>query len=96
MGPTSVQKHNGLLNNNNNNNAAPSLLGGQPPQSSSSGHKTPCVCGVFLSSQIPKGVGKQPTGYAALLHEQDEPAACNALGVKTCTNKCLEIVSVVY
>ncbi|XP_060871921.1 follicle cell protein 3C-1-like isoform X3 [Metopolophium dirhodum] len=60
---------------------------------SSSTTKTPCICGVFLSSQITKGSKKQPTGYAALLHEQDEPAPCNALGVKTCTNKCLEIIA---
>ncbi|CAH1736571.1 follicle cell protein 3C-1 [Aphis gossypii] len=59
----------------------------------SSTPKTPCICGVFLSSQITKTGNKQPTGYAALLHEQDEPAPCNTLGVKTCTNKCLEIIA---
>ncbi|XP_060849392.1 follicle cell protein 3C-1-like isoform X2 [Rhopalosiphum padi] len=59
----------------------------------SSTAKTPCICGVFLSSQITKVGNKQPTGYAALLHEQDESAPCNALGVKTCINKCLEIIA---
>ncbi|XP_050548953.1 follicle cell protein 3C-1 [Daktulosphaira vitifoliae] len=54
---------------------------------------TPCTCGVFLSSQFTKGSGKQPNGYATLMHEQDEPATCNALGIKTCTNKCLDIIA---
>ncbi|XP_050438145.1 follicle cell protein 3C-1 [Adelges cooleyi] len=54
---------------------------------------TPCTCGVFLSSQFTKGSGKQPSGYAALMHEQDEPATCNALGIKTCTNRCLDIIA---
>ena len=66
-----------------------SSSGAQPPSTA----KTPCSCGVFLSSQITKVGNKQPTGYAALLHEQDEPAPCNAMGVKTCTNKCLEIIA---
>lgn len=58
--------------------------------------KIPCTCGVFLSSQFTKGSGKQPNGYAALMHEHDDPASCNALGVKTCTNRCLEIVSILF
>lgn len=98
---TPAQKHNEMqLNNNYEPSAA------QPPQPllGNSKHqplvasnvKTPCTCGVFLSSQISKGTGssKQPAGYAALMYEQEEPATCNTLGVKTCTNKCLEIVSV--
>lgn len=79
-----VQKLNDMINH------AP----GPSHTQSLSSQKTPCTCGVFLSSQISKGSSKQPIGYAALVHEQDEPAACNALGVKACTNKCLEIVSI--
>ncbi|CAI6362504.1 unnamed protein product [Macrosiphum euphorbiae] len=83
-----VQKLNEMLNH------APAVKPLPFAQSlSSSNTKTPCICGVFLSSQITKGSKKQPTGYAALLHEQDESAPCNALGVKTCTNKCLEIIA---
>lgn len=106
--PTGAQKHHGN-GTPNGGNAAPTLpplpplptlpplpafpsllLGGPSPA-----HRTPCVCGVFLSSQVAKGAaGKQPTGHAALLHEHDEwTGPCNALGTKTCTNKCLEIVS---
>lgn len=60
--------------------------------------KTPCVCGVFMSGQIGKGVSKltQPTGYAVLEHEHGDSAPCNALGAKTCANKCLEIVSIFF
>ncbi|VVC36444.1 Hypothetical protein CINCED_3A019087 [Cinara cedri] len=68
------------------------LLGQGAPTS-----KTPCMCGVFLSSQIGKGADKQsqPTGYAALVHEHDDPVPCNKLGAKNnnyCANKCLEII----
>lgn len=83
-----VQKHNGLLSHHA---AVPGLQSGAESPSTSFNQKTPCTCGVFLSSQIVKG--KQPSGYAALMHEQDESTACNSLGVKACTNKCLEIVS---
>lgn len=77
------------------------LLGRSPPSQMDVQQrtpKTPCMCGVFLSSQINKGAGKQnqPVGYAALIHEHDDPAPCNALGVKACANKCLEIVSFLF
>ncbi|XP_022160860.1 follicle cell protein 3C-1 [Myzus persicae] len=89
-----VQKQNEMLNHAPAVKPLPfegSSSGAQSLPSSTT--KTPCICGVFLSSQITKGSKKQPTGYAALLHEQDEPASCNALGVKTCTNKCLEMIA---
>jgi len=88
-----VQKQNEMLNHVPAVKPAAAPFPGSSSGAQSSTAKTPCICGVFLSSQITKGSKKQPTGYAALLHEQDEPASCNALGVKTCTNKCLEIVS---
>ena len=103
---TPAQKHNEMLQPVKNYASQAAAAAAQPPQtllgngnkqqpSAASNAKTPCTCGVFLSSQISKGAAsKQPVGYAALMYEQEDPAPCNALGVKTCTNKCLEIVSV--
>ncbi|XP_025419992.1 follicle cell protein 3C-1 [Sipha flava] len=87
-----VQKLNDMINHVPGVQTLPGSPGSGHTQSMSN-QKTPCTCGVFLSSQITKGSSKQPTGYAALVNEQDEPAACNALGVKACTNKCLEIIA---
>lgn len=52
----------------------------------------PCTCGVFLSNQFVKGSPEQPKGLAALLQEQDSHYPCNAIGVKQCTNKCLDSI----
>lgn len=53
-------------------------------------NQTWCTCGVFLNGQFKRG--QQPTGNAALLHEQDSMYPCTPLGQKQCTNKCLETV----
>lgn len=54
----------------------------------------PCTCGVFLSGQFVKGSQDQPKGYPALLQEQEQTFPCTNLGNKQCTNKCLDIVSI--
>lgn len=56
------------------------------------GGQQPCTCGVFLSGQFTKGSSDQPKGLPALVHEQETTYACNALGNKQCTNKCLDAV----
>lgn len=56
----------------------------------------PCTCGVFLSGQFVKGSQDQPKGYPALLQEQEQTFPCTNLGNKQCTNKCLDIVSILF
>lgn len=55
-------------------------------------NQTTCTCAVFLSDQFKKGSSEPPTGYPALLHEQDSMFPCTPFGSKQCTNKCLESV----
>lgn len=55
-------------------------------------NQTYCTCAVFLSGQFTKGSNQPPLGNPALLHEQENVMACNPLGSKQCTNKCLETV----
>lgn len=55
-------------------------------------NQTYCTCAVFLSGQFVKGSNQPPIGNPALLHEQENVMACNPLGSKQCTNKCLETV----
>lgn len=56
----------------------------------------PCVCGVFLTGQFVKGSRDPPRGNAALLHENSDPLPCNPFGNKQCTNKCLDLVSIMH
>lgn len=92
---TPAQKFNEMLTHVPGAQPLPMLLPNNVElQQSLSDQKSPCVCGVFLSSQFTRGSGKQPVGSAALMHEYDEAFACNVLGVKTCTSKCLDIVSI--
>lgn len=56
-------------------------------------NQTNCTCGVFLSGQLVRGPKSQPIENAVLLHEQDILVPCTPMGQKTCTNKCLETVS---
>lgn len=53
---------------------------------------TPCTCSVFMSGQFKRGSTAQPTGYPALIQELPQAYTCNALGQKTCINKCLDAV----
>lgn len=55
----------------------------------------PCTCGVFLSGQFVKGSADPPRGNAALLHELMVPLPCTPMGLKQCTNKCLDAVSII-
>lgn len=55
-------------------------------------NQTYCTCAVFLSGQFTKGSNQPPLGNPALLHEQENVMACNPMGSKQCTNKCLETV----
>lgn len=52
-----------------------------------------CTCGVFLSGQFKKGSKEQPKGNPALLHDQPDTFPCSNVGNKMCTNKCLDVVS---
>lgn len=54
---------------------------------------SPCICGVFMSGQFTKGSKDQPKGHPAMIQESDEVFACNSIGQKQCTNRCLEGVS---
>uniref|UniRef100_A0A6B2E9J8 Putative conserved secreted protein n=1 Tax=Phlebotomus kandelakii TaxID=1109342 RepID=A0A6B2E9J8_9DIPT len=49
-----------------------------------------CSCAVFLSGQFTKGSKEPPLGDPALIHEHDETFPCTGLGLKQCTNWCLE------
>lgn len=51
-----------------------------------------CNCGIFMSGQIPRGIKAQPKGNPVLLQEQDGIFSCTPLGIKQCTNKCLDTV----
>lgn len=53
----------------------------------------PCTCGVFLTGQFKRGSSEPPKGNPALMYDQELPFACNAAGIKQCTNRCLEMVS---
>ncbi|XP_055716559.1 follicle cell protein 3C-1 [Phlebotomus papatasi] len=50
----------------------------------------PCSCAVFLSGQFTKGSKEAPRGSPALIHEHEETFQCTLLGLKQCTNWCLE------
>ncbi|XP_055688125.1 follicle cell protein 3C-1 [Lutzomyia longipalpis] len=50
----------------------------------------PCSCAVFLSGQFVKGSKEPPRGSPALIHEQGDTFQCTVLGLKHCTNWCLE------
>jgi hypothetical protein len=54
-----------------------------------------CTCGVFLSGQFKKGSKEQPKGNPALLHEHPDIFPCSNIGNKMCTNKCLDVVSII-
>jgi hypothetical protein len=70
----------------------PPILGNTLPPTES----FPCVCGVFLSGQFVKGSRDPPKGNAALLHEHSDPVPCNPFGNRQCTNKCLDLVSIIH
>lgn len=59
-------------------------------------NQTFCTCGVFLSGQFKKGSSEPPVGHPALMHEQDSMFPCTPIGAKQCSNKCLEMVNIVY
>ncbi|BFG00432.1 follicle cell protein 3C-1 [Drosophila madeirensis] len=51
-------------------------------------HPVPCTCGVFLSSQMHRGLHEAP-----LIHQElDRMYPCNAIGRKQCQTKCLEAI----
>lgn len=54
---------------------------------------TTCTCAVFMSGQFKKGSMEQPTGFPALISEENQAYPCNPIGMKTCVNRCLESVS---
>lgn len=56
----------------------------------------PCTCGVFLTGQFKRGSSEPPKGNPALMHEQELNFSCNAAGVKQCTNRCLEMVKILF
>lgn len=53
----------------------------------------PCTCGIFLSGQFEKGSKEQPKGLPALTQEVGGTFPKTPLGIKQCTNKCLDAVS---
>lgn len=57
------------------------------------GLETPCTCGIFLSGQFKWNSKDQPTGNAALQQELDRSFTKGPIGIRQCTNKCLETVS---
>ncbi|XP_045470432.1 follicle cell protein 3C-1 isoform X2 [Harmonia axyridis] len=52
----------------------------------------PCTCGVFLSGQLKKGTKQDPKGVPVLTEEMDRAFENNPVGVRKCTNKCLETI----
>lgn len=56
----------------------------------------PCSCAVFLSGQFTKGSKDAPRGSPALIHEHEDTFQCTLLGLKQCTNWCLESVNFLY
>ncbi|GAB0088932.1 Follicle cell protein 3C-1 [Sergentomyia squamirostris] len=50
----------------------------------------PCNCAVFMSGQFTKGSKEPPRGSPALIHEHEDTYPCTLLGMKQCTNWCLE------
>lgn len=56
----------------------------------------PCTCGVFLTGQFKKGSSAPPIGNPALMHEQELQFTCNQVGIKQCTNRCLEMVNATF
>lgn len=53
---------------------------------------TPCTCGIFLSGQFEKGSKEQPKGIPVLTQEIGGNFPNNPIGIKQCTNKCLDSV----
>ncbi|KAJ8870773.1 hypothetical protein PR048_027072 [Dryococelus australis] len=53
--------------------------------------RVPCTCGVFLSGDFIWGSREGPRGNAALMHEHPDPLPCTPLGIKHCTNRCLDL-----
>lgn len=53
----------------------------------------PCTCGIFLSGQFEKGSKEQPKGLPALTQEVGGTFPKTPLGIKQCTNKCIDAVS---
>lgn len=58
-------------------------------------NQTYCTCGVFFSGQFKRGSSEPPNGQPVLMHEQDSMYACTPMGTKQCSNKCLEVVSLI-
>ncbi|KAK9731862.1 hypothetical protein QE152_g13307 [Popillia japonica] len=52
----------------------------------------PCTCGIFLSGQFEKGSKEQPKGLPALTQEVGGTFPKTPLGIKQCTNKCLDAI----
>ncbi|XP_046392597.1 follicle cell protein 3C-1 isoform X2 [Ischnura elegans] len=53
----------------------------------------PCVCAVFLSSQLDES-GGTPKGEPFLQHSHEAPCLPRGpVGIKICTNKCIEMAS---
>jgi hypothetical protein len=57
---------------------------------------TPCTCAVFMTGQFTKGSSQQPKGVPAIVQELETMYPCSPKGTKTCTNKCLQLVSGFY
>lgn len=58
-------------------------------------NQTYCTCGVFFSGQFKRGSSEPPKGHPVLMHEQDSMYPCTPIGTKQCSNKCLEVVSLI-
>ncbi|KAL3282006.1 hypothetical protein HHI36_005209 [Cryptolaemus montrouzieri] len=56
------------------------------------GKPVPCTCGVFLSGQFKKGTKQEPKGVPVLTEEMDRAFENTPVGVRKCTNKCLETI----
>lgn len=54
---------------------------------------TTCTCAVFMSGQFKRGSSEQPSGFPALISEENHAYPCNPIGMKSCVNRCLESVS---
>lgn len=59
-------------------------------------NQTYCTCGVFFTGQFKKGSSDPPVGNPVLMHEQETTYACNPVGAKQCSNKCLEMVIFIF
>lgn len=53
---------------------------------------TACTCAVFMSGQFKRNSAEQPSGFPALISEENQVYPCNAIGLKSCVNRCLESI----